>query len=398
MDYDYIIVGAGIAGLYAYHKLASSAFGKGKKVLVLEASSKVGGRMGQDQFYGTTVSIGAGIGRKAKDKLLQKLLKHFNIPTHDFPIKKRWLTDMQESESRAIVKKLRDTYDPVVDADSTFREHGIKQLGLPLYNKFMKHYEYTDMEKADAYETLYHYGLEDNNNGWTGISIPWNLLLKKMTPAPGRIKYNCRVESIRRDVNGGWVISTSAAQYKTKNVVLAVTSNVVKQLLPLHKCIYKSVESQPFMRIYGKFNKENAATMAAALQGVSVIVNNQIKRIIPMSDDVYMIVYSDNANALYMEKHVTGNNPESREWLCRKLEQALSLERQSLTLTAIKKYYWEEGTHYYKPPINFDKWIQLAQNPEPGLYVVGEMVSRDQGWVEGALDSVEKVFSTHHRL
>jgi monoamine oxidase len=46
------------------------------------------------------------------------------------------------------------------------------------------------------------------------------------------------------------------------------------------------------------------------------------------------------------------------------------------------------GTHYYKPGI--EKYNSLS-NPEPNIYVVGEMVSKKQGWVEGALESVETI-------
>jgi hypothetical protein len=388
--YDYIIVGAGIAGLYAHERLNVGT----NKILVLEASNKVGGRMGQDMFYNTPVSIGAGIGRKSKDKLLQKLLKKHNIKTSEFPVHKRWLTVLQEDESREIIAKLKHEYHPGKDAGSTFKDYATRILGQSLYNKFMKHYEYTDMQHADAYETLFHYGLEDNNNGWTGISIPWNKLLDKMTPPRSDIVYNHRVEKLQRFAGGYWLIDGT---YMCKNVIIATTVSTLKKLLPMHRNIYKQIESQPFMRIYGKFGKESAEILKEATQQTSVIVNNQVKRIIPINPDsgVYMVVYSDNSNAEYMKDHVQGNDHESREWLCRKLEQALSLPLDTLKMTAIKKYYWHEGTHYYIPfggNESYETWITKAKNPEPGIYVVGEMISRDQGWVEGALQSVDNVF------
>jgi monoamine oxidase len=53
------------------------------------------------------------------------------------------------------------------------------------------------------------------------------------------------------------------------------------------------------------------------------------------------------------------------------------------------------GTHYYEPLggdfKNRSEFIRQAQNPEKGMIVVGEMVSRHQGWVEGALESVDAV-------
>lgn len=388
--YDYIIVGAGIAGLYAYEKLKVGT----NKTLVLEASNRVGGRMGQDMFYNTPVSIGAGIGRKSKDKLLQKLLKNHDINTSEFPVQKRWLTVLQEDESREIIAKLKHMYHPSQDAGSTFRDYAIRILGQSLYNKFMKHYEYTDMQYADAYESLFHYGLEDNNNGWTGISIPWNKLLEKMTPPKSDIVLNHRVQKLQRLVDSVWLIDGT---YMCKNVIIATTVSTLRKLLPMHRQIYKQIESQPFMRIYGKFGKESSEIMAKATQQTSVIVNNQVKRIIPINPDsgIYMVVYSDNSNAEYMKTHVQGNDPKSRDWLCRKLEQALQLSLDTLKMTAIKKYYWHEGTHYYIPfggSESYETWITKAKNPEPGIYVVGEMISRDQGWVEGALQSVDNVF------
>ena len=67
-----------------------------------------------------------------------------------------------------------------------------------------------------------------------------------------------------------------------------------------------------------------------------------------------------------------------------------------LNLVAIRSYYWGVGTHLYKP-LNIDnyktrdKFIDAAQHPEDGVLVVGEVVSKHQGWTEGALESVESV-------
>ena len=41
--------------------------------------------------------------------------------------------------------------------------------------------------------------------------------------------------------------------------------------------------------------------------------------------------------------------------------------------------------------INRNSFIREAQNPEKGMLVVGEVVSKHQGWVEGALESVKFV-------
>jgi monoamine oxidase len=73
----------------------------------------------------------------------------------------------------------------------------------------------------------------------------------------------------------------------------------------------------------------------------------------------------------------------------------LQLPRGSLTLQAIRSFYWKYGTHYYKPLNKEYKsredFIKKAQRPAENIYVVGELVSRNQGWTEGALESVNEV-------
>jgi len=91
------------------------------------------------------------------------------------------------------------------------------------------------------------------------------------------------------------------------------------------------------------------------------------------------------------------NNEKNRDFICHLVEKALEIPNGSLHLLAIKDYYWPIGTHYYSPLTsefnNRKDFIRKAQHPEPGMLVVGEVVSNDQGWSEGALDSVEKVLT-----
>jgi len=83
---------------------------------------------------------------------------------------------------------------------------------------------------------------------------------------------------------------------------------------------------------------------------------------------------------------------------CKLIEQSLGIPNGSLYLVAIKDFYWPIGTHYYDPlnKTQFktrDQFLKQAQNPEKGMLVVGEAVSRYQGWVEGALESVKAVLN-----
>ena len=98
-----------------------------------------------------------------------------------------------------------------------------------------------------------------------------------------------------------------------------------------------------------------------------------------------------------MKKYLE-NTSTNRDILCSLIEKSLGIPKNTLKLITIKDYYWPIGTHYYTP-LNKqkygsrEKFIQEAQNPEPGILVVGEVVSENQGWTEGALESVQKVLT-----
>ena len=101
-----------------------------------------------------------------------------------------------------------------------------------------------------------------------------------------------------------------------------------------------------------------------------------------------MIAYNDNKNAILLKDYLE-NTEDNRELYCKLLEQSLGIPDKSLKLIAIKDYYWPIGTHYYKPLQkniykNRDDFIFEAQHPENGILVVGEVVSKNQGWSNGA--------------
>jgi hypothetical protein len=117
---------------------------------------------------------------------------------------------------------------------------------------------------------------------------------------------------------------------------------------------------------------------------------------IPVDSDngIYMIAYSDNNNAVYLKPYLK-NIETNRDILCNIIEQSLNLPLKSLKLIKIKGYYWKTGTHYYEPMRQMFKnrktFIHTAQHPHKNMLIVGEVISTHQGWVEGALESVETV-------
>jgi hypothetical protein len=165
--------------------------------------------------------------------------------------------------------------------------------------------------------------------------------------------------------------------------------------LPNHP-IYNDIEGQPFLRLYAKFTKSSIPILKEYIKGFT-FVPGPLQRIIPMdpNNGVYMIAYNDNKNAVALKNNLQ-NTQSNRHLYEVLLEKSLGIPENSLHIIAIKDYYWQIGTHYYKPLnkelySSREKFIHKAQHPEEGILMVGEAVSRNQGWTLGALESVKAV-------
>ncbi len=398
MSYDIIIIGAGIAGLYCaytYKKWNPTC-----KILLLEKAD-IGGRMGNKSFYGSQLAIGAGIGRDNKDILLKKLLKELAIPN------KKFTTDTDYAPSLKSLCNVKQTFLHIKreynkqtgSKNKTFKEFVEPLLGKEAYNIFTACAGYTDYENEDLHDTLYHYGFEDNYEEFVGIGIPWSLLLDKLVDKIGRTSIKTK-STVTKVTNQGYHYAIKVKErdslYLSSKVVFASTVDTVIKLLGNRFPIYKEIHGQPFLRIYGKFSKASTMIMKQVMQSHILVVTGPIHKIITMDAEtgVYMIAYTDNKAAISLKKY-TENTERNRNALCRLLEKALEIPNGILELLSISSFYWPIGTHYYQPlSSEYDSrqaFIKRAQNPEKNLFVIGEMVALNQGWVEGALESVEHI-------
>ena len=401
--YDIIIIGSGIAGLYSAYKIKH--MNPELSVLILEKNKKqwIGGRTSNEPFYGTDVVTGAGIGRKNKDHLLVDLLKELDMPYHEFTSTSHYVTPFQPVNINETIRMLKTEYkEDTPNKPITFKEFATKHLGIKKYKEFIITSGYTDYEKEDAFETLYNYGMDDNAGNLVGLSISWKELVDKLIHKIGsqNIKAKQNVVKILKDqVDPCFfeVETQKGAIYKCSKIIIATTISSLQNLLPSKSSIYKQIHGQPFLRLYAKFSKSSTEIMKQYVKGYTV-VEGPLQKIIPMdpSKGVYMIAYSDNASAIALKDHLE-NTLENRSYFEDLLEKALGMEEGILKINALLDFYWPIGTHYYEPlkgPYkNRTAFINAAQHPDKNILVVGEVVSKHQGWVEGALESVDAVLN-----
>jgi hypothetical protein len=402
--YDIIIIGTGIAGLFSAYNIKNTS--PETSFLVLEKYKKewIGGRSTNEMFHGTSIVTGAGVGRKDKDKLLIKLMDEIGVKYTEFVSKINYAETFTPVDIMQIMRKLKGEFmnHPELH-NKTFKEFFLKILGAKLYKLFIVSSGYTDYENADLYDTLYNYGMEDNKGGWTGLYIPWKNMVDKLFQIIGKnhFRFSSEVVEIKKVKESPCVFqikTETGIVYNCNRVVVATSITGIQKLVRNQSSLYKQIHGQAFLRLYAKFNKESTEIMKKYVPSYT-IVPGPLQKMIPMDPDkgIYMIAYSDNKHALLQQKYLK-NTPENRNVYCDLIEEALGiLPRGQLKILAIKDYYWSDGTHFYEPLRGDFKtrkeFIHKAQHPENGILVVGEVVSKNQGWVEGALESVNLVLS-----
>lgn len=380
MVYDYIIVGAGIAGLYTGLKLLKTK----KSFLILEKSNRYGGRAYNEKFSGMRVPTGAGVGRFEKDKLLIRLMKSLDLPIETFPVQHNYSEKALEHkvDIRKIFAILKREYYAQHQPQISFKKFFIQILGKELFKDFKIYNGYTDMLDEDVYQSLYYYGIEDNYTAWKGFKVDWNMLVKRMVETiqaynPTGLKRNQNITEIS-STNEGWKVISNSKAYYCEKLVMATTIDAIEQFFPFYRAF--GIEAQPFLRTYIQLDKPSSEIVKSYVLGTT-IVSNVFQKIIPMNPDkgIYMIAYSDNDSAI---RGRTFNKSQ----IIKQIQKEFGFDTP-LKILKSEHFFWKVGTHYYK--FRPDK---RRQNPVDHLYVVGESVSLNQGWVEGALESVDKVF------
>jgi hypothetical protein len=407
--YDIVIIGSGIAGLYAAYNIQKMSPSTSFVILEKYKKNWIGGRTSNDVFYGTRVVTGAGIGRKAKDKLLVQLLDELDFPYEEFPFQPYYSSQIDNVlDIKKVIQHLKQEYNKDAGTNKrrlTFKEFAKPVLGDKIYKDFLVSAGYTDYENEDAFDVIQNYGMDDNACCWKGLRIDWKHLVTTLhtTIGIGKIKTSTNVVSvkkIRENPCRFFVETDKGVTFESNKVIIATTIDSIKQILhgaSSKHSIYNEIKGQTFLRLYGKFSKASAKIMEKYVKGYT-IVPGPLQKIIPMDANkgVYMIAYSDNTSATFLKKYLE-DTPKNREVFCYLIEKALGIPNKSLELSAMKDYYWPIGTHYYVPLgdkyDNREDFIHKAQHPEDGILVVGEVVSDNQGWTNGALSSVKAVLT-----
>ena len=221
--YDIIIIGAGLAGLYSAYTIKKLS--PQTNLLVLESNKReyIGGRLGNVLFYGETIVVGAGVGRKDTDYLWIKLLKELKIQYNPFIVNMNYSYIKNPIDIKHYLTQLRKIYHSYKNPPSiTFKKFAVEHLGSKLYKDFVIASGYSDYENEDVYEVLYHYQMEDNAPGWTALDISWSSVIHALCDKIGNqnILTSSKVENINKTQDSPCLfeVTTSGKQNSIKKI------------------------------------------------------------------------------------------------------------------------------------------------------------------------------------
>jgi monoamine oxidase len=234
-DADVIVIGAGISGLGAARTLVDA----GARVLVLEASGRIGGRIRTDRSLGLPVELGAGWIHGPRGNPISDLAHNAGLETFvtddDSLVVHRadgtLVPDADVVAGEAHLARLAATIDDAVDADMAMSEavarFGESELDDPLKRWMLSAYlEFlTGGSVDDISATMW-----DEDDGFAGADVILPAGYDQILPQLARgldIRFGEMVQSIAYD-SDGVSVATANGTFRANQLICTLPIGVLK--------------------------------------------------------------------------------------------------------------------------------------------------------------------------
>ena len=428
MIYDYVILGGGISGLYCAY-LLQNKFPE-KQILILEKDKNVGGRI--HTYYSKYMTVEAGAGRiNNKHKRIIRLIRELGLSDKRIHISGD-IGYAKVSENGAHHTMLfgkdilsHDYISRVVSSSKREPSNLLKSMSFLDYAKtILSHNEieyiqdafgyYSELVLMNAFDALHLMQEIGPNNKFFGLSSGLSQIvfrIREIIEAKGcRIICNKTVENIHHTpakYNTSFNANANPSDfdfievycnenkrpYIGRNCICALPKYVAEKFsyFKPNRSLFSQIVCAPLCRIYCVFPMDkNGKVWFSGLSKFTT--NNNLRMVIPISekDGTIMISYSDNKyadywNKLYQSKGEDGLYKELHKLI--RNSTGINIPKPVLT----KVFYWKCGVGYWG--IGADSsHFPLQPNSEVPVYLSGEHYSSTyQQWIEGALETSERV-------
>jgi len=435
-NYDIVIIGGGIAGLYTLYKLSKKYVHL--KILLLESGQRYGGRI---YSYKETIDkqeyvMDLGAGRLGyHHKLINSLINELGLKTKRIPIPNA-KTYIEVTEKNKVSNKTTTKDYIMNELTKFFFSPLVSKLGKSLKQKYYLYdfltkyvsasfsrkvedvFEYSsDLNELNAYDAIEYFKYDYNNEtkfftlngGLEQIIARLFLAIKKSRSYKSHnIKLHnlSNVENITYKKNhASDLFEISVTNYKgkgsgqetiySKYVICAIPKKSLEQLEIFKPLLSElnSINSINLLRIYEIYNKNKESGEVWFKNVEKTITNSNVQFVIPINSDNGLIMssYSDCANARYWNNLLTSKGLDYvKIKLHEKLNLLFSIYNIKVPLSKyIKMYFWDAGVACWKKDVDSDYLSSKLLNPYPRVFIIGENYSKYQAWCEGALMTSE---------
>jgi protoporphyrinogen oxidase len=283
---DYIIVGAGLSGLYLANKL------KNENVKVIEANYSLGGRLKSVHLKNLTYEAG-GSRISQNHKRILTLIEELGISDH---LKNLGPGDYNYIKN--VVKKLEKLDPKILNGNSIVPLLG-EYYGLQSQNELYDNYGYNgraELLNAKDFTEYYHDSLSAN---FFHLRGGLDAIINKLSEGID-IDLGVKVTSIERK-NRNYLLHTNDKKtYSCKKLILTIPQESLKSISFFDDINYllDSVQPVPYVRIYMLFPKQNGKVWFHNLS--AQIYNNIIRHVVPMNKEEGLLqIYCDSRYAQY---------------------------------------------------------------------------------------------------
>jgi monoamine oxidase len=404
MHYDFLIVGAGIAGLHCGLELLKRD--KDLKICILEQYDYVGGRMLTHHQKGMQWEI-ASARFSDRHPMLLSLIKKYKLTK--IPI-----GNGTETKFTDLIPTYMDplhSLSPQKLATHTLGELLTQVHGTGAHD-FLQLFPYWSeiwTLRADLGIRAFASEFSGSEKFFVckeGIQSVAHHMQKEYEALGGMIQLNVKVLDVQEGVpvcvlvqpmkyeKGSLRPMGSAAELQSNHCILAMPVFPLKKLPSVHIPALKHLTMEPLIRMYAVFPVVKGKSWFSFMEGNQVFPDNVIRYFIPIhaAKGLCMISYTDGDDARYWIKML---DTKHRPFVQDKVMKEIRLLFPDLSIpepTEFHTYPWHDGCSYWRPGL-YDPEAMCKSSLRVSKHVsaCGESLSMRQAWIEGALESAAEL-------
>lgn len=412
---DIAIIGAGIAGIYAAHKLRKKY--PDYDIKIFEKSTNSGGRICSEQLINKAGVVELGAGRYNQDlhQNLDSLMKEFSIECEAFDYQiaplQNDLFEQNRNNLKSICQSLKAYYHSCSDEEQerwSFWDAAGQHLGGQKRQLLMTASGYDSLKNP---KLPFNHGVDilfghPETQALSGESLShWLAPVHGFQSLPDAIlkevlKYcdfysGHQLVSIEHSILCGQpahkLVFSTGPGYCTVKSNYVIQATPIQDLfnidgLSMSNTLTESVVEVPLVKGYVQYPSAWWRTMN--INGCCFTNPSVFRKIYFPKEGSHLLIYADGDSAKQLQQLSVSGNRISVEFE-QLVKQALPYGAASGSIPKPLKHewkFWEKGISFWDGGLNM--LPKGTWSPAPNYYICSDMCTDNIGWVEGAIESV----------